>query len=132
MIEIVIEGIPVPWAAHGGYGRKSFNPRFKEKEYYQWKIRQQWKTSPIPKPTPISIAYSFHMPIPKSASKKKFAKMLDGTIKHTTTPDTTNMVKFLEDCLKTICFEDDSQVYDFTATKFYALAPKTVVLIQFH
>lgn len=55
--------------------------------------------------------------------------MLAGIIQHTKKPDTTNLVKFAEDTLKTIVIEDDSQVFRLTASKIYSETPKTVIKI---
>ena len=69
MISVQIEGIPVPWAAHRGYGRKSFNPRFRERELFQYVAKKQYDGEPLK--GPIKIYYKFYMPIPSSLSKKK-------------------------------------------------------------
>lgn len=127
-MHVIIEGLPVPWAAHKGYGKRSFNPRFKEKEYYQWQIKSQWNIAhPITGPVGLSIIY--HLPIPKGTSKIRRLQMLHGRSHHIKKPDIDNLNKFLCDCLKTIVFEDDSQVWTLVAEKIYSDAPKTVVRI---
>jgi Holliday junction resolvase RusA-like endonuclease len=118
----------VPWAAHKGYGRRAYNPRFKEKEFYQWQIKSQWnRVNPIA--SGVTLDFLFHMPIPVGTSKVKKRQMLSGMIQHTKKPDTTNLVKFAEDTLKKICIEDDSQVTKIIATKIYSETPKTVIKI---
>ena len=129
MLQFEIKGIPVPWSAHQGYGRKAFNPKFKEREFYQWQIRSLFnRKEPIAGPIRLQVVY--HMPIPKNTSGIKRRQMLNGVLHHIVRPDTSNLTKFLEDCLKTIVFADDSQVVEINAKKVYGDTPKTVVSID--
>ena len=127
MITLSIPLEPVPWAAHRGFGKRSFNPRFKEREAFQWYIKQQYTEEPITKP--LKVGYEFHMPIPKFISKKARQKILDGLIRHEKKPDVTNMLKFTEDCLKGIVFVDDALVWEISACKLYAENPKVIIYI---
>ena len=127
MITLVIPGIPVPWKAHSGFGRRSFNPRFKEREYYQHEIRKQYNK--FASQGPIWISCTYVMPIPKSASKKKRELMIENSFHHIIRPDVDNLNKFLNDCLKTIIFRDDSQVVQMNSNKKYGLIPQTIVEI---
>ena len=129
MITIVIDGIPVSWRAHAGYGRKSFNPRYREREYYQWQIRSQWNQQ-TPISAPIRLDVAFHLPIPKATSKVRRLQMLNDKIHHICRPDVDNLNKFLNDTLKGIVFEDDSQVVALNSRKIYGETPKTVVNLE--
>lgn len=129
MIEICIDCAPVPWKAHAGYGRKSWNPRHAEKEYYQWKIKQQYKNN-LPLDAPVVIVCVFYMPIPISTSRKNTERMLRGEIHHIKRPDTTNLFKFLEDTIKGIIIKDDSQVVQIKAEKLYSTNPRTELKIM--
>ena len=129
MHTIIIEGDPVPWKAHQGYGRNSYNPRYKEKQFYQWQIRSQWnRKEPIK--GPVRVHLSFYFVPPKSTSGIRKRQMLNGVLHHIKRPDTSNYVKFVEDCLKTIIFEDDSQVCYIEAQKLYSEIAKTVIQIS--
>jgi len=66
-------------------------------------------------------------PIPKSASKKKRAEMLGGTIKPTVKPDTDNIAKAVLDALNNIAYDDDSQVVMLTVRKRYGETPRVIV-----
>ncbi len=127
MILLTIEGMPVSWKAHAGFGRRSFNPRYKEKEYYQWQIKSQWNQDIIL--SPLRLEFTFHLPIPSGTSKVRRTQMLNGMVHHIKRPDTSNLVKFCEDCLKGIVMEDDSQVTVLLAEKIYSLTPKTLIKI---
>jgi Holliday junction resolvase RusA-like endonuclease len=128
MMTIVIPLEPVPWAAHRGYGKKSFNPKYKEREAFQYYIRQQYKDKPIE--GAVIIYFQFQMPIPKSFAKKKKLMASNRELAHTKKPDCTNMQKFTEDCLKGILFIDDSQVVGISSSKFYSEIPQ--VMIQYY
>lgn len=129
MIQIQIDGHPTPWAAHGGYGRRSFNPRYKEKEYAQWQIKAQYNRN-FPVKGPVSLDISYHLPIPVRTSRVRKREMLAGRIHHISRPDVDNLNKFLCDALKTLVFEDDSQVVEICARKLYGENAKTIVRVK--
>lgn len=120
---------PVPWSTHRGIGKRSYNPRFKEKEFYQWQIRAHYNRK-TPITGPVRLQFTFHMPIPKNTSRARRAQMLNGLIHHISRPDCTNLQKFSEDCLKGIVIEDDSQVVEVESSKIYSERPRTVIEVQ--
>lgn len=63
-----IPGVPTAWSSHRGYGKKSFNPHFKEKQAAQWHLKIQHKERPIIDRA-VRADFFFEMPIPKSMSK---------------------------------------------------------------
>lgn len=129
MILLHIDGLPTAWSAHGGYGRRSFNPKFKEKEHAQWQIKSQYnQTDPIT--TPVRIDFTFHMPIPCGTSKVRRTQMLNGRLHHIKRPDTTNLQKFAEDVLKGIVIEDDAQVVEIVARKIYSEKVQTLIKVE--
>lgn len=128
MILLTIEGLPTPWTApYVTRTRHAFNPRFKEKEYYQWQLKAQWNQPILT--TPLHLDFTFYMPIPQATSKIRRTQMLNGVFHHIKRPDTTNLVKFAEDTLKGIVIEDDSQVCQLSAQKVFGVAPKTLIKI---
>ncbi len=68
--------------------------------------------------------------IPKSASKKKKAAMLLGTIRPTKKPDMDNVVKIIADSLNQVAYRDDTQIVDCQCRKFYSDIPRVVVTIR--
>lgn len=119
---IYIDHIPIPWSAHGGYGRKSYDKKAKEKNEYRRQIKEQWgKKETISTPTALDIQYV--MPIPKNTPKAKREQMLNGDIFHIARPDTTNLNKLAEDTLKEIVLSDDSIVVDIRGRKRYGTKP---------
>jgi Holliday junction resolvase RusA-like endonuclease len=129
MILIEISGIPVPWKSHGGYGKRSYNPRYRQREQIQWQIRSQWNQEK-PIGGPVRIEFTFHMPIPTGTSKIRRISMLNNKLHHIKRPDLSNCTKFLEDCLKEIVIEDDSQVVEMFSRKIYSEKPRSVIKID--
>lgn len=132
-MNLTIEGIPVAWAAHQGYGSTSYNPRAKEREQYRWHIKSAYKghyCQKLPLACPVIVYVVYNLPIPKAMSKVRRDEMLKDIIKHTKRPDLDNLNKFLLDCLKTIVFEDDSQVVSLFSQKMYGEKPKTIITVE--
>ena len=67
--------------------------------------------------------------IPKSTSKKKREKMLQGIIRPTKRPDWDNIGKIASDALNAIAYRDDSQIVDATVRKWYSDEPRVEVEI---
>lgn len=127
-ISVAFEGIPVPWAAHQGYGRKSFNPKYKEKSHYRWQLKNQCPQMLLV--GPISVEATYEMPIPKALLKKKKDLIRQGLIFPIKRPDLDNLNKFLLDVLKEHVFVDDSQVVEILAKKIYSDHPQTIIHIK--
>lgn len=68
--------------------------------------------------------------IPKSASKKKQAQMLQKTLRPVKKPDMDNVVKVIADSLNGVAYRDDTQVVDAMVRKFYSDNPRVEVVIQ--
>lgn len=68
--------------------------------------------------------------IPKSASKKKKAKMLEGLIRPTKKPDMDNVMKVVADSLNQVAYKDDTQIVDSQCRKFYSEEPRVEVIIR--
>jgi Holliday junction resolvase RusA-like endonuclease len=75
----------------------------------------------------IKCEMRFYMPIPKSASKKKRARMIAGELRPITRPDISNTAKFSEDCLLGIVIKDDSAIVDSSLHKYYGEQPRTEI-----
>lgn len=73
--------------------------------------------------------YAFYG-IPKSASKKKRAMMIDRQIRPSKKPDMDNVVKIVADSLNGIAYRDDTQIVDTIVRKFYSEQPRVLVVIQ--
>lgn len=84
----------------------------------------------FPDESMLRVAIDAYYPIPKSASKKKQAAMLAGTLRPTKKPDCDNVVKVVLDSLNAIAYHDDVQVVDVGLRKWYSNEPRVVVAIE--
>ena len=127
MILYEIEGIPLPLKRHRHSGKKCYDSQKKEKQSMQWKMKSLM-TGLFPAHSAIKLVVEYHMPIPKSYSKKRRKECLQGP--HSTKPDLSNLIKFTEDALNGIVWKDDSLISEIEARKFYSETPKTVFKIE--
>ncbi|MDE5763773.1 MAG: RusA family crossover junction endodeoxyribonuclease [Ruminococcus sp.] len=73
----------------------------------------------FPKDTGIRMNIEAYFSIPKSASRKKSALMLDKQIRPTKKPDSDNIIKIIADSLNGIAYHDDSQIVSCMFDKYY-------------
>lgn len=78
---------------------------------------------------PLKIEIYLHLQVPKSLSRKKREKALQGKLMPTKKPDLDNIVKTILDALNSVAFDDDRQVVSLHATKDYACRNYTQVTI---
>ncbi len=125
-----IPGTPVAWSSHRGYGKKSFNPHFIEKQAAQWSLKAQHGQRPLFAGA-VRADFLFEMPIPKSMPKKLLNQINAGEkVWHTKKFDLDNMRKFISDCLTGTVWVDDCLNVCGEAQKYYSLEPKTIIVIQ--
>lgn len=127
MIIYEIPGNPIPLKRHRTAKGKAYDSQKKEKENHQWHIRSLINGL-FPAHSAIKLVVEYHMPIPKSYSKRRAKECLLGP--HAKKPDLSNLIKFTEDALNGIVWEDDSLISEIEARKFYATEPKTVFKIE--
>jgi Holliday junction resolvase RusA-like endonuclease len=80
--------------------------------------REQYKNGPIRGALKMTVVFTIKRP--------KTVKREHPTVK----PDTSNMVKSLEDALNKIAYEDDSQIVSFCAAKRYGESGSIYVEIE--
>lgn len=80
---------------------------------------------------PIRIEIYLFFPIPKSYSKKQVELIKAQGMVHTKKPDISNCLKSIEDALNNLAYEDDSQIVEIMAWKWYTLEePRAEVIIE--
>lgn len=127
MIVYEIPGIPIPLQRHRHSGKRCFDPQKKEKETIRWVLKSALNTVYVAS-NAIKLVVEYHMPIPKSYSKKRAKECVLGP--HATKPDLSNLIKFTEDVFNGIIWQDDSLISQIEAKKFYSPIPKTVFKIE--
>lgn len=78
----------------------------------------------------LSVTITAFFSIPESKSKKWKAAALACEIRPDKTPDIDNVVKGILDPLNSIFFNDDKQVVELHASKFYSDIPRVEVAIE--
>ena len=76
---------------------------------------------------PLFVSFILHMPIPASLSMKKQVALVGKP--HVKKPDSSNVLKAVEDALNGVVWHDDSQIAHLTAQKIYSLEPRVVVRV---
>ena len=79
---------------------------------------------------PLDMRITAYFQIPKSVSKKKRQAMIDHLIRPTLKPDSSNVMKAIEDGLNKVAYSDDAQIVDSQVRRFYSDNPRVVVTIQ--
>lgn len=130
MVQFWVPGIPKP----GGSKRAFFNKNTGRASIVDACDNRDWKADVkafaekvmqnIPLMIgPLSLRITFYMPRPKGhygTGRKAGVLKLTAPNHHTSKPDTTKLIRSLEDALKGVVWHDDSQVSVQYAEKLYA------------
>ena len=82
------------------------------------------------KPEGVSLSVAAYFQTPSSVSRKKRESMLNGEIRPTKKPDADNILKCVGDALNGVAFDDDSQIVQCHAEKWYSDTPRLVVIVR--
>lgn len=134
MVEFIIPGIPQPQGRPraGRRGNKivMYDPK-ESKEYkrYVALIAKQHAPKTLLEGA-LSVRIKIYREIPKSTTKKDRALIFEGIKRPVTKPDTDNYVKSVLDACNGIIYQDDSQVADLYASKFYSDNPRVEIEVR--
>lgn len=90
----------------------------------------QCRREPFAQGVPLCMEISAVFKIPKSASRKRRAAMLNGDILPTKKPDADNVVKIIADALNGLAYYDDAQIVRLKYAKVYGEIPQVTVKIN--
>lgn len=127
---IEIPGVPVPLLRARTTWKNGQVYAYTPKESAQAKrdigwIARQAMRGEKPLTSPVSIRAVFRMPIPASWSAAR--KVEAEGQPHCTRPDTSNLLKLVEDACIGIVYQDDGQIWDYErVSKVYSRTPGTV------
>ena len=82
------------------------------------------------KDEPLEMVVNAYYSIPKSTSKKKAALMREGVIRPMKKPDSSNVVKTIEDALNKVAYHDDVQIVETHVSRFYSETPRVEVQLK--
>jgi len=122
------DGQPLPFV-------KTYDDQDKIKKdlqkFVQWTLKKDY---PFFKPfdCPIHLTITFRSPVQNAAPKCKKRALFEQKITwyHAKMPDLSNMIKFYEDCLNGILWEDDRLIVEIYSFKIYAETPGTLIIIN--
>ena len=123
---IEVSGDPIAWQRARRNKNVYYDPQFIAKKNFAWVVKSQYFDKPLTKPLKISFTFNFKMPA--SWSKKKKLTMIDKP--HAQTPDTSNLVKFVEDALNQVVWQDDALISKLIAEKKWEEEAKTIIKIE--
>lgn len=90
----------------------------------------QFMTYGEPLTGPLKVELWFYRPVQKSISKKERALRLTGTHRPIVKPDTDNYIKSTLDGLNGLLWEDDRQIVDIIAHKYYSDHPRIEIEVE--
>jgi Holliday junction resolvase RusA-like endonuclease len=73
-----------------------------------------------PLETPVTLYLYIRVPMPKSYSKKRIEACLNGSEQPIRKPDSSNILKSVEDGMNSVVYKDDSQIVNIHVTKVYS------------
>lgn len=78
----------------------------------------------------LKLTVMAYFKMPKSASKKKKQQMELGEIRPIKKPDMDNIIKIVSDALNGIAYEDDKQITNVVAEKYYSYEPRVEITVE--
>ena len=130
-MKLVFEIEPVeqarPRATRMGRGIRLYDP--KKVSVYKKQLgmmcRFQYKQAPLAGPLKVEINFFRH--VQSSVSKKERKLRLSGSHRPVVKPDTDNYIKSTLDGLNGLLWEDDNQIVDLIAHKYYSDNPRVEI-----
>lgn len=131
-MRIVIPGEPIPKARHRSFIRHgkmaTYDEQHLEKIHTRILMNRFTENHELKHCAHIA-KFEFHFEPPKSASVATKNMMLWGCIHHIKKPDTSNLMKFYEDCGNGILWPDDCLLIDEHPIKRYSQNPCTIITV---
>ena len=139
-VHIELSGVPVPYverqrAFQKGVGGQPITYSYKAgttRTYQNWlrdaAMRAMGDRPPLT--GPLVMTMTAYMPMPKSMRKADRLLAEQELLPVTKRPDTTNLLKAIEDAFKHVVWGDDSQVSDHMLRRRYSPRPRLVVEVR--
>lgn len=138
VVQIIIPGVPVAQGrprfrtmkVNGHSIVNSYDPitSRKEKERIKKEVAAHMIVNELEAfDEPISIGLEFYLSIPKSFTKAKRAKAIEGRLLPAGRPDLDNYIKLILDACNGTLFSDDSLVVNILSTKRYSSNPGVII-----
>jgi Holliday junction resolvase RusA-like endonuclease len=93
-----------------------------------WYAKEAMGGRPIAK-GPLALCINFGLHIPNSWSRKRKMEAATGVIMPTKKPDSSNIIKAIEDAMNKVVYKDDGQIVDHIVSKRYCMEPHAQITI---
>ncbi|MDM8222515.1 RusA family crossover junction endodeoxyribonuclease [Limosilactobacillus vaginalis] len=133
-MKLVFEIEPVeqarPRATRMGRGIRLYDPKKVSvyKKQLAMMCKFQYKQEPLTGPLKVELKFFRH--VQSSLSKKERELRLSGSHRPVVKPDTDNYIKSTLDGLNGLLWEDDNQIVDLIAHKYYSDRPRVEVEVN--
>ena len=130
-MKLVFEIEPVeqarPRATRMGRGIRLYDPKKVSvyKKQLAMMCKFQYKQEPLTGPLKVELKFFRH--VQSSLSKKERELRLSGSHRPVVKPDTDNYIKSTLDGLNGLLWEDDNQIVDLVAHKYYSDKPRVEI-----
>lgn len=121
---IIIPGKPIPLRRHRHTkSGSSYNSQRALMDYVSFVAREQYPFQP--RNRPLKVHFKFFMPIPKKFVKSHTSLLENSP--HDKVPDCSNLIKFYEDSLNGVIWQDDRLIVEISAVKLYSMKVRTEI-----
>lgn len=133
-MKLIFEIEPVeqarPRATRMGRGIRLYDPKKVSvyKKQLAMMCKFQYKEEPLDGPLRVELCFYRH--VQSSLSKKERELRLSGAHRPTVKPDTDNYIKSTLDGLNGLLWEDDNQIVDLVAHKYYSDNPRIEIEVK--
>lgn len=133
-MRLVFEIEPVeqarPRATRMGRGIRLYDPKKVSVYKKQLAMMCQFQYKQAPLTGPLKVELNFFRHVQSSLSKKERALRLSGSHRPVVKPDTDNYIKSTLDGLNGLLWEDDNQIVDLVAHKYYSDQPRVEIEVK--
>ena len=133
-MKLVFEIEPVeqarPRATRMGRGIRLYDPKKVSVYKKQLAMMCKFKYKQAPLTGPLKVELNFFRHVQSSLSKKERALRLSGSHRPIVKPDTDNYIKSTLDGLNGLLWEDDNQIVDLVAHKYYSDKPRVEIEVK--
>lgn len=133
-MKLVFEIEPVeqarPRATRMGRGIRLYDPKKVSIYKKQLGMMCQFQYKQAPLTGPLMVELNFFRHVQSSLSKKERELRLSGSHRPVVKPDTDNYIKSTLDGLNGLLWEDDNQIVDLVAHKYYSDKPRVEIEVK--
>lgn len=114
-----VEETPIPQARPRFSYRGTYNIQHQQKLRWKRVFVEKWPYLPCVEKIEMHCTFVLPYPISLSKRQKKAIENDPSSTPHIKKPDLSNLIKFVEDCMEGIIFENDKQIVEIQAKKCY-------------